>query len=63
MLKMPLPARLMPRLVCKVVKPVVNCKVPPFKLMLSASKLAGSAPKLRSVLMAKVPALICVPPA
>ena len=63
MLSVPLPApKVMPRFACKAVKPGIKRKVPPFKVMLLGSTFAGTAPTLRSVLMAKVPAFTCVPP-
>ena len=56
----PLP-RLMPRLVLMTVV-ALACRVPPLRMRLSAVAALGTAPRLASLLMISVPALIVVPP-
>ena len=50
-----------PRLLSSNAAPV-DCKTPPPKLMDAEVVFNGTAPKLRSVEILKVPALIVVPP-
>ena len=50
-----------PRLLSNDVVPV-DCNVPPFKIMLSATTEPGTAPKFLSVEMLKVPACIPIEP-
>ena len=40
----------------------VACRMPPFRMRLLAVTVLGTAPRLASLLMISVPALIVVPP-
>ena len=55
--------RVMPRLVLRVVNPVVASSVPPPRVMLAGVTLPGTAPRLASLLTFSVPPVIVVVPA